>query len=265
MVLTKEFRIVLPLAVQEYQVAQLFTVAEMSQQETTGDSGVEILINEPYDDPKLGKGQYTHKIYHLGSRVPRFLALIFPASAFKLEEKAWNSFPYCKTVLTNPLLGERFSVIIESIHLPDNGTTENAHNLEADVLKAREIVHVDIADSALLDAKDYVEAHDPSKFTSQKTSRGPLTGNWKDSASPVMTCYKLVTIKVKIFGFENKTESHIAHAQQNLMVKFHRQLFCLIDKWIGLTMEDIRRLEDEAKHKLDKRLEELNMESRSDK
>jgi hypothetical protein len=76
----------------------------MSKQETAGDSGVEILINEPFEDETMGKGQYTHKIYHLGrfvlidcSRVPRFLAAICPASMFKLEEKAWNAYPYCKT------------------------------------------------------------------------------------------------------------------------------------------------------------------------
>ena len=30
-----------------------------------------------------------------------------------------------------------------------------------------------------------------------------------------------------------------------------RQLICQIDSWDGLTMEDIRRMEDEAKSKLD--------------
>lgn len=44
----------------------MFTVAEMSKQETTGDTGVEILKNEPFEDDVMGKGQYTHKIYHLG-------------------------------------------------------------------------------------------------------------------------------------------------------------------------------------------------------
>ena len=30
-----------------------------------------------------------------------------------------------------------------------------------------------------------------------------------------------------------------------------RQLICQMDEWDGLTMEDIRRMEDEAKAKLD--------------
>lgn len=48
----------------QYQVGQLYSVAEASKKETGGGEGVEVLKNEPYE--KEGeKGQYTHKIYHL--------------------------------------------------------------------------------------------------------------------------------------------------------------------------------------------------------
>lgn len=48
----------------QYQVGQLYSVAEASKNETGGGEGVEVLKNEPYE--KEGeKGQYTHKIYHL--------------------------------------------------------------------------------------------------------------------------------------------------------------------------------------------------------
>ena len=65
MVHVVEYRVPLPLEVTEYQVAQLYTVAEMSKKETHGDAGVEILINQPYEHGDQ-KGQYTKKIYHLG-------------------------------------------------------------------------------------------------------------------------------------------------------------------------------------------------------
>lgn len=48
----------------QYQVGQLYSVAEASKNETGGGEGIEVLKNEPYE--KDGeKGQYTHKIYHL--------------------------------------------------------------------------------------------------------------------------------------------------------------------------------------------------------
>ena len=48
----------------QYQVGQLYAVAEASKNETGGGEGVKVLVNEPYE--KDGeKGQYTHKIYYL--------------------------------------------------------------------------------------------------------------------------------------------------------------------------------------------------------
>lgn len=54
----------------QYQVGQLYSVAQASKNETGGGEGIEVVSNEPYDDhPLLGgkftKGQYTYKIYHL--------------------------------------------------------------------------------------------------------------------------------------------------------------------------------------------------------
>ena len=56
------------------QVAQLYSVAMASKNETGGGVGVEVLKNEPYENVpllngKFTKGQYTHKIYHLASKV----------------------------------------------------------------------------------------------------------------------------------------------------------------------------------------------------
>lgn len=61
----------------QYQVAQLFCVAEASKDVTGGGDGIEVCVNEPFiyergakyfpDTPLLVNhgGQYTHKIYHL--------------------------------------------------------------------------------------------------------------------------------------------------------------------------------------------------------
>ena len=44
------------------------------------------------------KGQYTHKLYHLDSKVPYFIRMIAPEGSLVLKEEAWNAYPYCKTV-----------------------------------------------------------------------------------------------------------------------------------------------------------------------
>lgn len=58
-------RIPLPMTVEEFQIGQLYSVAEASKEATTGKTAIEILVNEPFEDPVMGKGQFTHKIYHI--------------------------------------------------------------------------------------------------------------------------------------------------------------------------------------------------------
>ncbi len=56
--------------IEKYQVAQLWSVAKSSKENTGGGEGIEVLKNEPFTNKKdLFKdyvdGQYTHKIYKL--------------------------------------------------------------------------------------------------------------------------------------------------------------------------------------------------------
>jgi len=252
--LIKEYRFVMPISVDEYQVGQLFCVAESSKQETGGGEGVEILKNEPYDNEK-GKGQYTHKRYHLSKKVPAYVRMLAPNGALVLNEEAWNGYPYCKTILTNEYMKDNFKIVLESMHLPDTGNTENALNCPADVLKKRSVEILDIADSTIIESKDYKEEEDPARFHSEKTGRGPLTkGEWVAKQQPVMTCYKLVTCEFKWFGVQNRVEQFIQKTNRNLLSKFHRQVFCYLDKWHGMTMADIRKIEEQTKHDLEAKI-----------
>ncbi|KAK1899535.1 Phosphatidylinositol transfer protein alpha isoform [Dissostichus eleginoides] len=205
--LIKEFRIVLPVSVEEYQVGQLYAVAEASKNETGGGEGVEVLANNPYE--KDGeKGQYTHKIYHLQRKLA-------PKGSLVVHEEAWNAYPYCKTVIT-------------------------VHGLEKSKWDKVQIVDIDIADKSSISPKDYNPEHDPAIFKSVKTGRGPLGPEWK-----------LVSVEFKWAGLQTAVESAIHKIEKRVFTHFHRQLFCWIDKWIDLSMDDIRRMEDETKAQLD--------------
>lgn len=93
----------------QYQVAQLYSVAEASKDNTGGGEGIEVLKNEPFTNyPLLGgkysSGQYTYKIYHLASKVPAFIRYLAPKGSLEIHEEAWNAYPYCKTVITVSIL-----------------------------------------------------------------------------------------------------------------------------------------------------------------
>lgn len=154
-------------------------------------------------------------------------------------------------VYSNPFFGERFEIIVQSVHVADDGSSENVFNLSPEQLAMREVIKVDIG-------KDQVDSMkpntDPSKFQSEKTGRGPLTPGWQTTTTPLMTCYKLISIKFQVFGFQTKVESLIRENQIALLTKFHKEIFCAIDRWYGLTMDDIRRLEAEIKEELARKM-----------
>lgn len=260
----KEYRIVLPMTVQEYQVAQLYSVAQASKAETGGGEGIEVLKNEPFSasegiqptSPLLNgsydAGQFTHKIYHLASKVPTFILWLAPKGSLEIHEEAWNAYPYCRTVVTNPeYMKENFVIKIETMHLPDTGNTENAHGLSDELLAKREVVKIDIANDQV-ERRDYKPDEDPTKFKSTKTDRGPLQGvGWEKNVNPVMCCYKLVTVEFKWWGLQGRVEKFIHKAERRIFTNFHRQVFCWTDQWYGLTMADIRAIEEKTKHELD--------------
>lgn len=69
--LVKEYRILLPMTVDEYKIAQLYMIQKKSRIDSSGaGSGVEILKNEPYFDGPGGDGQYTYKVYHIENKIP---------------------------------------------------------------------------------------------------------------------------------------------------------------------------------------------------
>ncbi|GFO41174.1 phosphatidylinositol transfer protein alpha isoform [Plakobranchus ocellatus] len=271
--LIREFRVTLPMSVEEYHVGQLWSVAQVSKNETGGGEGVEVIENVPFDmksnapNPPLQaagktftKGQYTHKIYHLSQKVPTFIRILAPKGSLEIHEKAWNAYPYCRTVITNPsYMGDKFYVIIESFHAPDNGNTPNIHGLSGRDLSHRTVVKLDIANDKVM-SKDYKPEWDPCLVGSPKAGRAPLpkdkTGEWMNQVSPVMTCYKVVKVWFKWFGLQNRMESFAMSQYNRLFLNFHRQVVCWVDNFYGMTMEDIRRIESETKEKLDQQRQE---------
>nr|XP_024396361.1 phosphatidylinositol transfer protein 2-like isoform X1 [Physcomitrium patens]XP_024396362.1 phosphatidylinositol transfer protein 2-like isoform X1 [Physcomitrium patens]XP_024396364.1 phosphatidylinositol transfer protein 2-like isoform X1 [Physcomitrium patens]PNR39831.1 hypothetical protein PHYPA_020111 [Physcomitrium patens] len=250
MVAVQEYRIVLPFTVEEYKIAQLYMVAKFSASESSGGDGdgVEVLKNEPYEENDT-RGQYTHKIYHLANKLPSWLVSLVPKKALMLEEEAWNAYPKCTTVLKCPYFN-KLRLILETTHLPDRGTTENALNLDAKTVKKRQVEFIDIAMDPV---ENYVESEDPLKFKSQKTGRGPLQEGWQKTCEPVMCAYKCVTVDVPYWGFGSRLEKFISkNAQRKILLEGHRKCFCWLDEWHGLTMEDVRRMEDETAEALAK-------------
>uniref|UniRef100_A0A8D8LTM0 Protein retinal degeneration B n=1 Tax=Cacopsylla melanoneura TaxID=428564 RepID=A0A8D8LTM0_9HEMI len=178
--LIKEYRIPLPLTVDEYKIAQLFMIAKKSREESSGaGSGVEILYNEPYENDEEAPGtvgQKTVKVYHVGSHLPGWIKSLLPKSALEVKEEAWNAYPFTKTVYWCDFV-KNFKLEITTKYLPDDGSTENVFNLTGSELRSRIVEVIDVVKDQLYGG-DYVRDEDPSIYVSEKTGRGPLSEDW---------------------------------------------------------------------------------------
>ncbi|KAF3848155.1 hypothetical protein F7725_021183 [Dissostichus mawsoni] len=153
-------------------------------------------------------------------------------------------------------VGQLYAVAEASKNETGGGEGVEVHGLEKSKWDKVQIVDIDIADKSSISQKDYNPEHDPAIFKSVKTGRGPLGPEWKKELAdnpdcPHMCAYKLVSVEFKWTGLQTAVESTIHKIEKRVFTHFHRQLFCWIDKWIDLSMDDIRRMEDETKAQLD--------------
>ncbi|XP_077015804.1 membrane-associated phosphatidylinositol transfer protein 2 isoform X5 [Tamandua tetradactyla] len=258
----KEYRIPLPMTVEEYRIAQLYMIQKKSRNETHGEgSGVEILENRPYTDGPGGSGQYTHKVYHVGMHIPGWFRSILPKAALRVVEESWNAYPYTRTRFTCPFV-EKFSIDIETFYKTDAGENPDVFSLSPVEKNQLTIDFIDIVKDPV-PPNEYKTEEDPKLFHSTKTKRGPLPDNWieeyKKDIFPIMCAYKLCKVEFRYWGMQSKIERFIHDTGlRRVMVRAHRQAWCWQDEWFGLSMENIRELEKEAQLMLSRKMAQFN-------
>uniref|UniRef100_A0A8C6GRZ4 Phosphatidylinositol transfer protein, membrane-associated 2 n=1 Tax=Mus spicilegus TaxID=10103 RepID=A0A8C6GRZ4_MUSSI len=264
----KEYRIPLPMTVDEYRIAQLYMIQKKSRNETHGQgSGVEILENRPYTDGPGGSGQYTHKVYHVGMHIPGWFRSILPKAALRVVEESWNAYPYTRTRFTCPFV-EKFSIDIETFYKTDTGENNNVFNLSP-VEKSQLVTDIIDIVKDPVPPSEYKTEEDPKLFQSVKTCRGPLSENWiqeyKKRLLPIMCAYKLCKVEFRYWGMQSKIERFIHDTGlRRVMVRAHRQAWCWQDEWYGLTMEKIRELEREVQLMLSRKMAQFSEEGPSE-
>ncbi|XP_042196947.1 cytoplasmic phosphatidylinositol transfer protein 1 isoform X2 [Callorhinchus milii] len=237
--LLKEYRICMPLSVEEYRIGQLYTISKHSHEQSDKGEGVEVVKNEPHEDPIHGKGQFTEKRVHLSSKLPSWARAVVPR-IFYITEKAWNYYPYTITEYTCSFL-PKFSIYIETKYEDNNGASDHIF----DPVKNHtdhEVCFLDIAYDEIPD-RYYKMSEDLRYFASVKTGRGPLKELWREEFTPVMCSYKQVTVKFEVWGLQTRVEQFVQKVIRDILLIGHRQAFAWVDEWCDLTLEEVRIIE----------------------
>ena len=254
-----EYRIRLPFTLDEYKIGQLYSVGQVSKDETGGKEGWQWVTNEPFNgvvphdiSGAHRTGQYTHKILYLGSKFPNQFRLLTRQSIFEVHEKSWNCYPFVVTEYTNPsYMKDNFRMVITSLHQEGTKIEENALGLSETQLSQRSVELLDIVND-FADVRDFKASEDPSAFQSKKTQRGPLKGAYWIHDQPVaITMYKVVDLHLNWNGWESKLKDMLLRVVRRTLLRFNRTVFCSMDDWAELSIEDVRKYESEVKKDLD--------------
>ncbi|KAM0676582.1 hypothetical protein BDAP_002878 [Binucleata daphniae] len=242
-----EFRIVLPLTVEQYNISQLYVVAQLSKSESTGDTSIKILENVDHEHPEYGKCRKTVKLMNLASRVPGIIRAVLPSKkALRVIETAYNAYPRCNTNYKNEYLDlSKFSMVVDSYHQNGVDFKENIMNLSDEKWNKTKVVYLDICENVK-----------NKQFDPKKVQNGHIDGpGWieraKEKGIPLMTCYKYVNIKVKGFLLETFSKT-VADKMKDLFIEAHQRMYCEMDQWINMSIDDIRVMEEETKKELEK-------------
>ncbi|KAM4567766.1 cytoplasmic phosphatidylinositol transfer protein 1b [Fundulus diaphanus] len=236
--LMKEYRICMPLTVEEYKIGQLYMISKHSSEQSGGGEGVEVVRNEPDTHPQHGPGQLTEKRIYLSSKLPTWIKAFVPR-IFYVTEKAWNFYPYTITEYSVSFI-PKFSIRIETRFENNNGSNNNVFGDSP--TPAENICFLDIL-SDHIPEKHYKASEDLSCWRSNKTNRGPLKPGWRDNHSPIMCSYKKVQCSFEVYGFQTKTEDFMHKTIKDILLVGHRQAVAWIDEWHGLTLEEVRKYE----------------------
>ncbi|XP_069785856.1 cytoplasmic phosphatidylinositol transfer protein 1 isoform X1 [Narcine bancroftii] len=248
--LVKEFRICMPLSVEEYRIGQLYMISKHSHEQSDRGEGVEVVQNEPYEDPIHGKGQYTEKRVYLNSKLPSWARAVVPR-IFYITEKAWNYYPYTITEYTCSFL-PKLSIHIETKYEDNNGSNDNIFDSEVKDVE-RDVCFIDIAYDEISE-RYYKDSEDLRYFKSEKTQRGMLKEGWRETQKPIMCSYKLVTVKFEVWGLQTRVEQFVHKVIRDILMIGHRQAFAWVDEWFDMTMNEVREFERATQEATNKKI-----------
>lgn len=243
--LKKEYRILLPFTVEEYERGFTWAMTEDLKK-----NNIIIEKNEPFIDDKSGrKGEFIRRLISNSENTPSLVKKLAPEGSLDMIEERWDSYPHIKSVLKNGYMGEKMKITIHSVYKQDAGTAENPHGLP-------EGENVEIAFLDFLNTNEKIPTNDPTQFCSKTTGRGNLTSSWVTDALdkngdqqpsgktfgevPVMCIYILVEVNFNVFGMQRMMENTLHEQMCQAQIKHSRLIFCNIDSWHSLSLSEIK-------------------------
>ena len=240
-----EFRTVLPISLEQFQVGEIYTTVEMTKDMNERGANIEpILTRQVTSDCN----EYMTPM-DVTNLLDDSIKILLPLH-FDLTVNTWDLFPKYRSEITNPdYFNDNFYFEMFTECYEDYGEKKNVFNLSDEERKSTQVINIDISKPVSLSSKPFSKQdYDPSTFHSTKTGAGPLVGEWvealkQNKSKPHICIYKLIKYRLDI-----PNNRYLVHQIQkyalNLTREFMSRLYCTIDHWNGLTVDEARAMEN---------------------
>ena len=256
-----EIRIILPMRLEQYPLAEDYMVARRTREESDGKGeGIELIVREPYSN-EVESGMYAHKIYHYQSRVPKWIRWAVPTSVTDFIEKSWNAFPHGKCEYAIPFFGEKFKLSLESFSAEwsrDVVMDENFNpaHLTPEEMEIREVEYADIIasppepkrDDWKLAGFECADANIEWLDTPTRKYDPSRPPEWTETyRGQMMMITKVVRADIAIFGMQGRLEKYVSREIiPGILLESARAIIGWAPEWANMTREQVDDYTDEA-------------------
>merc|ERR1711879_574686 len=182
----------------------------------------------------------------------------FGKNSLKFIEHAWFAYPYMETKSHNMEKPDKVEFVFQSMHFDeDKGRLEkptyiwdSEHLKNKNSFKGVTQIEIDITEKM-----KKLKKFDPTQVKSEKAGIGPLPQSQKKKPwyeqfeGTTMCCYKFSKTRFDIM-FGGTMEKKFAKQQDFTFKKFHKMIYCLMDEWWDMTLEEILQYEDDVNKEL---------------
>lgn len=244
-----EYRIKLPITLDKYSIAHLYTIMEMSKKYTTVGEGVEILENTQCDQSRLPHNKKNRKMVNKVQRtskryyIPNTITSVVGLKDCVLRKSSFHRFPHFRTTVTAEA-GTKGEFTIDTLCRPVDDDT-NVFKLPQTILDRRSLVNIDIVTDII--TSDFIKDIDAKKLLN-------LEDDWQSTIDPKisMVVHKLVSVESHEPN-KDVINSLVIENLRKIFTIFHKKLVCSHDQWKDLKIKDIRTMENDTKEFLDKK------------